>query len=583
MLELKSLFLFCLLVHSVAFFSFFSSKEKSDGFQYTPIDSETRGIAPNQLEKMSSELLSCDGDKTLFNHSKLNDDYCDCEDGFDEPGTSACASSTFHCINSGYKIVRIPSSRVDDGVCDCCDGSDEGRLNKCPNVCESVASHEIAQLKKVRRDYELGSKVKSNWEEEVKANIATNNVPTDSIVAEIEKIEVELEKTRIVRVQEESIEDKESEERRNDIILKIVNRLGPGLIDLKVLSPLLSSFFDLLLLSEDDVNDILHNLTLGNETVNKKLPKESEENYHDGDEYHNDYDETSPEETNTEEVNPPVELEPPVDCLLTKLTDDKRVHLLCKVSEEKDFIRDIMLHIIHDKKAFNELQLLVGYFTIHGTLDGAREFTQNIIESIDSESTSTLDSNVCPNEFASKGEGLCTLGEEIKVLLDLSDVEHKRPEAQAARDKISEYESSLKQSKRKLKDAQRAAMELEKYSDYLAFLALKGQCFDTSEGKFTYSLCIMKDIKQQAPEEGDVKLGTFESFETKENGDIRMFFNNGQECHAFGPRTATVDVTCGPDNLLWDATEPSTCYYEFKMESPAACTKQFAESYGISL
>jgi hypothetical protein len=46
----------------------------------------------------------------------LNDDYCDCRDGAEEPRTAACGQGRFRCENAGRIPRSIASSMVKDGV-----------------------------------------------------------------------------------------------------------------------------------------------------------------------------------------------------------------------------------------------------------------------------------------------------------------------------------------------------------------------------------------------------------------------------------------------------------------------------------
>jgi len=75
------------------------------------------------------KIVLCSDNKT---QGVLNDDYCDCPDGSDEPNTSACShilvqKALFPCDDG---TISIFTSRVNDGVKDCADGSDERVMEK---------------------------------------------------------------------------------------------------------------------------------------------------------------------------------------------------------------------------------------------------------------------------------------------------------------------------------------------------------------------------------------------------------------------------------------------------------------------
>jgi protein kinase C substrate 80K-H len=116
-------------------------------------------------------------------YSSLNDNYCDCDDGSDEPskfkrepcnecffklgiilGTGACLAGKFYCVNEGHIGTYIRSSRVNDGLCEpeCCDGSDEAE-GVCPNVCASIGEEYRRITEAARKIRKTGSKIRSTY------------------------------------------------------------------------------------------------------------------------------------------------------------------------------------------------------------------------------------------------------------------------------------------------------------------------------------------------------------------------------------------------------------------------------------
>ncbi|KAK4438753.1 Glucosidase 2 subunit beta [Sesamum alatum] len=94
------------------------------------------GIHPLDEKYYDAELIKCKDGSKSFTRDRLNDNFCDCADGTDEPGTSACPAGRFYCRNTGSTPTFLFSSRVNDCICDCCDGSDEcGGTVSCPNTC----------------------------------------------------------------------------------------------------------------------------------------------------------------------------------------------------------------------------------------------------------------------------------------------------------------------------------------------------------------------------------------------------------------------------------------------------------------
>ncbi|XP_072232818.1 glucosidase 2 subunit beta-like isoform X1 [Leuresthes tenuis] len=138
-------------------------------FWFGLVDSrKVRGISSSykRFYRERKSFLCIDGSK-MIPFEQVNDDYCDCADGSDEPGTSACPQGRFYCTNLGFRPHYIPSSRVNDGICDCCDASDEYNSHaRCQNTCWNLGQRERAYVEGQMRTLDEGLRLKQQLIEE---------------------------------------------------------------------------------------------------------------------------------------------------------------------------------------------------------------------------------------------------------------------------------------------------------------------------------------------------------------------------------------------------------------------------------
>lgn len=624
--NLLILFSIALIGIASAFFSFVT-KKKDDDIVSPPspfpinIASDLRGL-PLKLAgsyQDTSKFTCRDGSKVI-SRAEVNDDFCDCYDGSDEPGTSACLTATFYCINNGYRMVQIPSSRVDDGICDCCDGSDESRVITCPNVCNAAAEKERAMLQKLVAVYETGGAIRVAEEARITAELNEHSSKVGFLTDLHNQLTDEVDSLRTRRYAEKENLDAKYSAYNEKVVADISclleldeiiagQHLPTFLLNLMSLSSIVN---------EDHIKDIIKSLSdevsssdLDTEASNDENSEPSatpdEDPYHD----HSHDDIESPTESEIENVESEegglnfadsfrtmteeIDIDTTVtgdastvspvasNCEWTFGVKNLLLNRICDTNPSLDFAKQfLMLGLIKSKTPYREIQNMIGFYHAFHTFENTVAFVGEYI------STNIEDKLGCHSDFQDDSKNACGLAIELDLLyqkfsftFDTFDLDARQP-YEALEQEFFAAQTNRDDALSKKNSADAAATDLIKHASHLALLSHRNTCFTAESGNYKYSFCSFDKVSQsELHGSGEVTLGEYSDVYENEDGSYTMKFTDGQYCHAFGPRTADVTITCGRENVLLGAREPSTCFYQLEFESPAACTVKFAQVAGL--
>jgi len=508
----------------------------------------------------ASDFSCLDGSGSLP-FIQVNDDYCDCDDGSDEPGTAACPNGKFYCENKGHNPLVIPSSRVNDGICDCCDGSDEWDSNICADVCielgreareaaiaaakvaaqgYSIKLGMIAEAQKLQDERSQDIITKEKEKDELEASMEQRKAAKEAAEApEKEALEyykqLEEEENRKKTELEQLARDVEAEElfasldANNDgviIVQELQVRRGLDTDKDGVVTIEEAQFF----MSGNEEMDLETFKTVGFALLKPYL------------------------DLVEEVVAPPL----PIDA------DDNE--------ETPDLVQSPDQPEVYDPWRQNQAEAEQAE---HGE-DDFDEDDDEEPDMMDDEDEDDYDVSDLPDHDHLPEQDYQRNPRPVSVQqADRYDEKTRNLIAVAdqARKEFDEVDRRIRDLDRdigKLKEG------IEKdYGFGGEFMVMAGQCFEYTDNEYTYKMCPF-DMCSQRPKNGgsETRLGSWGNWEgSSDNKYSAMKFSGGQGCWNGPARSAKVHVHCGIDNTLSTVSEPNRCEYEMHFYTPAACHK----------
>jgi len=588
---------------------------------------DVRGVAERDCQKYTgAEGLYCPTTNQVIPPELVNDNYCDCPRSqvSDEPGTSACSDSRFHCENVGSFPRDIRSSIVNDGICDCCDGTDEWLSpGLCGNECAKEARQTYQSLQKELADLENALTVRDQLVRKAREVIKAKE-------AHLQALEAEIPDLQALKNQQEEVkkaaQDLKEEAEKQWFAIRDKNKAQEGDDDYDE---------DLILTDEDLMLDDDEDFPYPEEY--KFMSEEEKEMMVDDMEGHDvesfpypeEYklkteDESldtsvSPEETEKSEEAK----EEQTNCGSATGTyldscrscEQTGCSLKCRCSDGTGkFIRtDIDLSTCDEGPVENKLGNLKCISEVStpfppecrpkGTYmksckNCAQEGCNLTCECDDGDKhkLTSLDLLSCDKRVFvnnKQGELQCvsppdgmprTLDKENNGKgLESEDTPKKTNEKTAeeklylkTKEDFQNARSEYDDTNRKLKEKERGIEEIENFFKFDFgednILASFSDCLDVEIGKYTYEICAFDKVTQKEGS-SSTDLGKFKELKKLENGAFEMMFDNGRSCWKGPKRSTTVELICGAQEVIERVEEPATCVYKMQLTTPTACSR----------